>query len=177
MVLLDIARGIVPGFRAVFAPASQSGLTYTGESFMGMFALVILVSIPPEVLLHHLFLQPAIAWTLDLAVVICVLLLFGIFGCMAQRPHVVGDDRVILRNGPFTSLDLARANILAVHEHPNAKKRALRRLYPDAVFLTIDAQSYAELEFAEPVIFKARKRQQLFVASDQPRDLCRRIRS
>jgi hypothetical protein len=169
------------GCRTIFSGATGSACTYTAQSPLGIFALVLLVGALPEIPLHHILLpgkEWRLALLLDGALLYSTLWVFGFFGAMAAHPHRIEQDAVVFRRGPIAEAYVARTSIAGAHV-ASGDSKSIRRKNPRAYF-GLPGSGLVHVRMHEPVRVRAHyplrrewETAELVVASDRPHELCR----
>jgi len=174
------------GLRTVFTPAHGSAQTYVEKNLLGIFGVVLLVGAVAEIPLHHALVPRAhwwIAFLLDALVLYAAAWVLGLYATMAQRPHVLDEDRIVFHRGALGSAEVERNAIEQVKPLSNPDARAIRRANREAYF-GVPGSDLVHLLLSAPARIKRTfpyagesTSTELFVATDRPHELCALLRS
>ncbi len=177
---LDVLRHAWRGVRATFTAQAPEARTYAATNFIGAFGLILLVGIPADMFVRHLFLQRYfwIGIAIDVLEVYAAVWIFGLFGTMVARPHRLEGKRVLLRRGCLGEVEFARDTIEWARPAADSNGRRLQRQHAKAALLLVPGTGAVELRLREPVMYASvpagRRRcvDHIFVASDRTAHLC-----
>jgi hypothetical protein len=174
------------GMRAVFRPPTANGCTYVEKNMLGILALVLLVSVVPEIPLHHVLFRGHVWWIavlLDAAALYVVMWVFELYGDIARMPHEIGEEHVRFYCGSLALAELRRDAIEELKPILNPERQALRKAYPEAEHLGLPGTDLVYVRLREParVMRTFPKRidrgvSELLVPSDRPHELCALLR-
>lgn len=169
------------GLRSFIDPPQASSRTYVHGSKIGMMAVIITLSVVPDgfllwmLLPHHLW---WLALLLDLLDVWACLWLFGLLGTMANRPHDIRANEIVLRNGILQSVRLNAAHIRDVCCIGTVKRRKLPRNRGErCAVLSMGGVPLVRIALNTPAVehhlFRPLPREvfTIFVPSDKPESL------
>lgn len=169
------------GLASFIAPPSPTAYTYVNGSKIVFAAMIVGISVVPDGFFFWLLIPHKVwglALILDVLDVWAFLWLFGLYGTMVKRPHVIGPDEVLLRNGIFQSVRLSTRSIIDVHILGHVKTHRLgRRRNDHSAALTFGGVPLLRIDLDQPGqdthLFRPTPRDVLrvFVASDQPEAL------
>lgn len=170
------------GLRAFFLPAQPRAVSYCQNNLFGVLGVVLAIGAVPEIPLHHVFLPLHDWW---LAAILDMLLLYsaawvlGAYGIMVKRPHEIGDDRIVLHNGPFARACIDPRDVVIVTSMEAVNRRSLRKAHPAAAHLLVPGAGCVRIALSRPALIERmyplraeRSALEIFVSSDRPRDLC-----
>ncbi len=173
------------GLRAFITPPQASSRTYVHGSKIGMMASIITLSVVPDAFLIWVLLPHHVWWLallLDLLDVWACLWLFGLLGTMANRPHEMRGEQIVLRNGILQSVRLDPKHIADVQCLGVVNRRKLPRKRGDrCAVLSFGGVPLVRIALNEPAVeyhlFRPLPREVLtiFVASDKPESLCHEL--
>jgi hypothetical protein len=110
---------VVTGVRAFLAPPPRSPSSYIYGSKIAILGVMVALSVVPDGFFLWLVL-PRTLWWLAVAVDVldayAAIWLFGIYGSMANRPHCLEDDTIVVRNGLYQSVDFSCGDIACVRK-------------------------------------------------------------
>ncbi len=180
MLDFDIVRHAWCGVRATFSAQAPGARTYAATNLIGVFGLLVLVSIPADIFVRHLFLQRYfwIGVAFDVLEIYAAVWIFGLFGTMVARPHRLDGERVLLQRRCLGRIEFDRNAVESARAIAQSNGRKLRREHPNAALLLAPGTAVVEVRLLRPAIYtsfpagRRRAVDHIFVASDRPEHLC-----
>jgi len=174
--LVIIAHAAI-GLKAFIAPAKPTTFSYVHGSKIALAGAVVALSVLPDAVLFE-FLIPRHFWwaaiLLDVLNVWGCLWLFGVYGTMVRRPHVVSPNGITLHNGIMQRITFEPENVAQAKSIGLIKSYKLgRKRHDGSTVLTFGGVSLVQIRLKTPVLEKHlfsvldRDVQTIYVASDE----------
>lgn len=170
------------GMRAFVNPGRSGMHTYIHGSKIMMCAVIMAASIVPDAALFWLLIPHKYWWSallLDVLDVWACLWLFGIYGTMAQQPHELSAEKIVLRNGFWEKVEFHPSIVESATVLGVVKRRKLRiPRNGRTAFLSFGGVPLVEVKLQTPALssrhFSKARREvgRIFVASDAAEALC-----
>jgi hypothetical protein len=172
---------IPAGVRAFVNPPASSECSYFDGSKIALAAVIVTLAIVPDGLAVWLLI-PHKLWLLSPLLIVLevysALWLFGLYGSMVSRPHVIGDNGAVFNNGWLQTVQVPCSLIESAEAIGPLRRRELRRLDRAAAILAFGGTPVVRIRLLGVVSatgWYPTKTASLFVASNRPASLAERL--